>query len=90
MQAGVPGAHSKHPTRFLLWQRAKGIAHHPCRRAADRAHAADLHACAEPFDDSAWLVNSSSPSLSAGEWDKTPLPAHSPIFLSNLPLLGHV
>jgi hypothetical protein len=22
---------------------------------ADRAHAADLHACAEPFDDPAWL-----------------------------------
>jgi len=44
-----------------------------------RAHAADLHACAEPFYDSAWLSNSSSPSLSAGEWDKTPLPAHSPI-----------
>jgi len=44
-----------------------------------RAHAADLHACAEPFYDSAWLSNSSSRSLSAGEWDKTPLPAHSPI-----------
>ena len=26
-----------------------------CRRTADRAHAADLHACAEPFDDPAWL-----------------------------------
>ncbi len=50
-----------------------------CRRTTDRAHAADLHACAEPFYDSAWLSNSSSPSLSAGEWDKTPLPAHSPI-----------
>ena len=61
-----------------------------CRRTTDRAHAADLHACAEPFDDPAWLSNSSSPSLSAGEWDKPPLPAHSPIFLSNLPLLRHV
>src|SRR6266699_498955 len=49
-----------------------------------------FRSCAEPFDDSAWLSNSSSPSLSAGEWDKTPLPAHSPIFLSNLPLLRHV
>ncbi len=61
-----------------------------CRRTADRAPAADLHACAEPFYDSAWLSNSSSPGLSAGEWDKPPLPAHSPIFLSNLPLLRHV
>ncbi len=26
-----------------------------CRRTADRAHVADLHACAEPFDDPAWL-----------------------------------
>jgi hypothetical protein len=34
--------------------------------------------------------SSSTPSLSAGVWDKTPLPAHSPIFLFNLPLLRHV
>ncbi len=45
----------------------------------------------DPFDDGLSCSNSSStPSLSAGEWDKTPLPAHSPIFLSNLPLLRHV
>ena len=44
----------------------------------------------DPFDDGLSSSNSSStPSLSAGEWDKTPLPAHSPIFLSNLPLFRH-
>jgi len=41
----------------------------------------------DPFDDGLSCSNSSStPSLSAGEWDKTPLPAHSPIFPFNLPL----
>src|SRR5712692_1990087 len=83
-----------------MWAGRLGWPPHPCPcrphcctppvQTDHRSRSCSLIACAEPFDDSAWLSNSSSPSLSAGEWDKPPLPAHSPIFLSNLPLLRHV
>jgi hypothetical protein len=87
----APGLKSRRPNGRFLRRSTALDARQPSLRLLSQSWQSGRSGLSSASLPSAKCSNSSSPpSLSAGKWDKTPLPAHSPIFLSNLPLLRHV